>query len=490
MSNQKISEFSALTGANVAVDDDYLPIVDVSEVSPANRNKRIKVKEIVANSSAFLQSGSGATARTVQAKLRETVSVTDFGAVNAAGTDNATAFANAVAALPSAGGELFVPAGTYDLGSVTAFGSKQVRIIGEGLERSIIQLTGSAAAFSSVNAPYLEFQGLTLKRKTGNANTITNLLNLSGANQLRLIRCNIGGADTAEITIATPYNVDIENCIATSRTVGSGKFLEITGVAPTTIRTRGNEITSYSIGMDMGGTFGSLSIGDIFVNCSTGRKFNGGNTHVSMGTWAENASAGGYVFEVAGISGNVVDIGTRISGANPPTLYNFTGGATRAQVMSLNGQSAAFLNYTHNIARCQVKNSATQAVAHNTNTVLTFDTENFDTDAMHSTASNTGRITFNTAGTYRVSATVTFVTPGSAAGQYCLIFIRKNGVTKLRGSTVYCVNSAVNTEVTVSTLVAAAATDYVEVVAYQNTGVSVNAQSGEETVLEAEWAGT
>lgn len=484
-----MAKFSDLTelSAHAAAD-----ILAVAQSGTSKRTTMQKIADWVIQSAAsFLQSGSGATARTVQAKLRETVSVTDFGAVNAAGTDNATAFANAVAALPSAGGELFVPAGTYDLGSVVAFAAKKVRLVGEGLERSIIQLTGSAAAFSSVNAPYLEFQGLTIKRKTGNANTITNLLDLTGANQLRLIRCNIGGADTSEVKLADPYNVDVDNCLATAKTAGSGKFLEITGTAPTTIRTRGNEITSYSIGMDMGATFGSLSLGDIFVNCSTGRKFNGGNTHVSIGTWAENASAGGYVFEVAGTSSvNVVDIGTRISGANPPTLYNLTGGALRSQVMSLNGQSAAFLNYTHNIARCQVKNSATQAVAHNTNTILTFDTENFDTDAMHSTASNTGRITFNTPGTYRVSATVTLVTPGTGAGVYTSIFIRKNGATTLRGSTTPTVNAAVDTLVTVSTLVSAVAGDYVEAMVYQNTGVSVNAQLGEGTVLEAEWAGT
>ena len=56
-----------------------------------------------------IAAGSGAVATTVQAKLRETVSVLDFGADPTGGTDSATAFTNAIAT----GKLVLAPKGTY-----------------------------------------------------------------------------------------------------------------------------------------------------------------------------------------------------------------------------------------------------------------------------------------------------------------------------------------------------------------------------------------
>lgn len=58
----------------------------------------------------FLQAGTGAAARTVQAKLREVeLSVTDFGAVLDGTTDDYTAVDAAITALPSTGGRIRLP---------------------------------------------------------------------------------------------------------------------------------------------------------------------------------------------------------------------------------------------------------------------------------------------------------------------------------------------------------------------------------------------
>src|SRR3989304_5654892 len=74
MADLPISDFPSLTGANVAVDDDTLAIVDASAVE----TKRISVKELVANTLSFTQSGAGAIARTVEDKERDIVSVFDW----------------------------------------------------------------------------------------------------------------------------------------------------------------------------------------------------------------------------------------------------------------------------------------------------------------------------------------------------------------------------------------------------------------------------
>jgi hypothetical protein len=63
----------------------------------------------------FLAAGSGATQRTVLDKLRDVVSVKDFGAVGDGVADDTVAFAAAVAA--SATGTILVPTGTYRIGT-------------------------------------------------------------------------------------------------------------------------------------------------------------------------------------------------------------------------------------------------------------------------------------------------------------------------------------------------------------------------------------
>ena len=63
---------------------------------------------IVSSKLAFTQSGTGATSRTVETKLRDVVSVKDFGAVGDNSTNDTTAVNNALAT-----GTVYVPPGTY-----------------------------------------------------------------------------------------------------------------------------------------------------------------------------------------------------------------------------------------------------------------------------------------------------------------------------------------------------------------------------------------
>jgi hypothetical protein len=72
-----------------------------------------------ANLVGFLSSGTGATARTVQSKNRDIVSVKDFGAVGNGTTDDSAAFNAAITYASSIGGAtVWVPAGTYVATSV------------------------------------------------------------------------------------------------------------------------------------------------------------------------------------------------------------------------------------------------------------------------------------------------------------------------------------------------------------------------------------
>jgi hypothetical protein len=65
------------------------------------------------NSVGFLQTGSGATARTVQGKLRDVVSVLDFGADPTGATNSSTAVQAAINSIVALGGTLVFPRGKY-----------------------------------------------------------------------------------------------------------------------------------------------------------------------------------------------------------------------------------------------------------------------------------------------------------------------------------------------------------------------------------------
>jgi len=85
-----------------------------------------------------ISSLTGASARTVDSKLEDLVSVKDFGAAGDGATNDATAFASALATEKA----IYVPAGTYVIGSTLTISDKNVTLIGEGERLSILKFTG------------------------------------------------------------------------------------------------------------------------------------------------------------------------------------------------------------------------------------------------------------------------------------------------------------------------------------------------------------
>ncbi|MDG4856432.1 phage tail fiber protein [Mesorhizobium sp. WSM4982] len=110
------------------------------------------------------QSGTGAAARTIQSKFTERVSVKDFGAVGNGTTDDTTAIANAIASL-TAGGELWLPRGTYKVTSQLNIAVSGIRVRGEGRGVTVISSSAAGHTFQVNNGlSYVEFHDFQLTR--------------------------------------------------------------------------------------------------------------------------------------------------------------------------------------------------------------------------------------------------------------------------------------------------------------------------------------
>ena len=105
----------------------------------------------------YLPAGTGAVATTVQAKLRESVSVLDFGADPTGIADATTAFTNALAV----GRNVYAPAGTYNLNALALLSNHA--IFGDGMRRTIFIPASGATSVLSVDATSVAKQNVTLQ---------------------------------------------------------------------------------------------------------------------------------------------------------------------------------------------------------------------------------------------------------------------------------------------------------------------------------------
>jgi hypothetical protein len=111
---------------------------------------------------------------------------------------------------------------------------------------------------------------------------------------------------------------------------------------------------------------------------------------------------------------------------------------------------------------CSVFNSTSQNVGGNAISVMLANSENYDNNGMHSTVSNTGRITAQTAGRYQFVATISFSGTNLDANQFCSVSLLVNGTTRLNGIGGQLGNAVVGAVATVVRTAVLSAGDYVE----------------------------
>jgi len=133
------------------------------------------------NSVGFLQAGTGATARTSQDKMRDLVSVKDFGAVGDGVTDDTAAIQAAI----NTGKALFFPQGTYLVGDLSGSTNQQT-FRGEGGYKSLLRKKSGATNILVHSGNFVVFQGLAFRGII--TDSTTNVV-LNGYNW-EMINCN------------------------------------------------------------------------------------------------------------------------------------------------------------------------------------------------------------------------------------------------------------------------------------------------------------
>jgi hypothetical protein len=160
------------------------------------------------------------------------------------------------------------------------------------------------------------------------------------------------------------------------------------------------------------------------------------------------------------------DIEYRSSTANTNTRLAI---GTTGQILTVAGGVPSWATLAGTtFSGASVWNVAAVSIPNNTDTTLTFDSEDFDTDAYHSTSSNTGRLTIpaGKSGKYKIDAFGNWAT-NTSGRRY--MYLYKNGSAfaateiappAVAGSLTWSLNMIVN----------ATAADYFELKANQSSG--------------------
>lgn len=227
--------------------------------------------------------GTGAVATTVQAKLRESVSVKDFGAVGDGVTDDTASIQAAIDAVFNAGGgTVHIPTGTYLVSSIVkAFaGAVTVNILGAGKRAT------------------------KLMKKTG---TTTPVLNISATGVLDIYSeisdlwiVGLGSATTAGIKVTdfarwTLKNVLIESCNKGIHALGGLVFDAYDCTIQSNVYGYYCEKSAANVYSNLvqffGGQFGANTTQAVSINQASGVHFYG--TDISANGTATNGSTGG-----------------------------------------------------------------------------------------------------------------------------------------------------------------------------------------------------
>ena len=168
----------------------------------------------------FIQSGTGAVASTVQAKLRQYLNAKDFGVVGDGTTNDTTAMQNALTA--ATGKSLYIPAGTYLCTQLTVYSGTTV--FGDSPSTTIIKASASLASNVSlfknltqtgtiyvyvdkaISVSNIQFDGSNLGPRTAE------LVSFGKVNDLQINNCQIYNVQYIGMALAGCLSTTVVGC--------------------------------------------------------------------------------------------------------------------------------------------------------------------------------------------------------------------------------------------------------------------------------------
>jgi len=287
----------------------------------------------------FLAAGTGASQRTVLDKLRDVVSVKDFGAVGDGVADDTAEIQAALDAVPAVGGCVYFPAGTYVVSSPLIVDSNTV-LLGDGMYVSKLSATTAftssqsmvyANAESNITIEQLGFIGNT--NGTLGAGTGIHLKN-GTRNQVR--DCYVENTTQAGIRYEEQNNGIIDGC--TLNACGRTGYTDNHGImlysaSGSAIQTYSCKVTSNTVtnafrkGIT---TFSELLLYDLLISGNTvtgsglGNIYVGGtaptSTHDKIRVVGNYVEGGPINIQIGSTSNSVIDGNT--CGANTTASAN------------------------------------------------------------------------------------------------------------------------------------------------------------------------
>lgn len=172
----------------------------------------------------------------------------------------------------------------------------------------------------------------------------------------------------------------------------------------------------------------------------------------------------------------VIASATKVANLNVDKIDDLHAAASGADAHALatdaNGSISIVSVVASTAIGARVYHSAAQAIVTATPTALAFDSERFDTNAIHDTSTNNSRLTCKTAGVYVISASVQFA--ANATGLRAVNIV-VNGSVYIAPMRFMAVTDAGNASlVTNTTIYQLAVNDYVQVLVQQNSGANLN----------------
>lgn len=361
----------------------YTPLV-----GPAtNVDARLKAYEADGGADyfGFIQAGTGAVGRTAQNKMREVVSVKDFGAVGDGATDDTSAFQAAAAASKN----VYVPPGVYQLSGTVVISKDGAHWFGDGLSASILRATTNNLPVLTINGGLngVTIEGLQLTR-TPTA--------ISGGDGIKCSTVTIGQATIRRLLVQNQYNgislgptdwsevekVIVQKCQNTgflvtntasdgacqwsfdtclSQMNGAQGYLVQTQAGPSqvTVGTFKNCATFANSGLGMG-FLGSVGVPLQGLRIVGGFIGEDGDHEIYMDTYGDQHLIDGVFIELAGTRTTGPTLGTAASNVGCGVTVTANNGGIQMTGVHANGnsQDGFFLTgTTHFLSNCRATNN-------------------------------------------------------------------------------------------------------------------------------------